>query len=119
MSLSKLIATLTMMATTSHGFAIQPGKPIPSTVLQASSLSNVPTMYDTPSDCYIIYPEEDADPDEVPRFVCTNTPGEYAWFNGVDEDAMIPTGSTDLDAFECQETESFRGVPEWECKMSP
>lgn len=78
--------------------------------------------YDTPSECYIIYPEEAAsdDGDELPYMVCTNSPEEYAWFHGVDEDLMEPkNASTPLSAMECEETESSRGVPEWECQLRP
>ena len=115
--LSKLIAALAFTAT-AHGFAFRPEN----SALQAASLSELPSvaesMYDTPSECYIIYPEDDAE-DQDPKFVCTNSPEEYAWFNGINTSDMIPAeqGTSSLNAMECQETESFRGIPEWECSL--
>ena len=115
--LFKLIAALACTAT-AQGFAVRPEKPV--SCLQAASLPNLPTvgesMYDTPSECYIIYPEDDAEGQD-PKFVCTNSPEEYAWFNGINANDMIPAeqGTSSLNAMECQETESFRGIPEWEC----
>lgn len=41
--------------------------------------------------------------------------GQYAWFNGVDPNAMRPTHGEELDAESCVEGESYKGKPEWEC----
>lgn len=121
-SLPALIAALSLAAS-AQGFSANPQKR-PS-VLKASALwgdqtattTTAEAMYDTPSDCYIIYPEDEAE-DQEPKFVCTNSPEEYAWFNGLDAQDMIPTkAGTSLNAAECLETESFRGVPEWECSL--
>lgn len=77
-------------------------------------------LYDTPSECYLIYPsEDDTNLEEVPYMVCTNAPEDYAWFHGLEADWLIPADgtSTPLNALECQQTESSRGIPEWECQQ--
>lgn len=51
-----------------------------------------------------------------PRVVCTSEPEEYAWFNGIDPNHLIPTDGTETGSMECVEGASPRGIPEWECE---
>ena len=117
-SLSKLqvLAAFSVVAT-ANGFVVQPKSPL--SALRASTMTDLPeAMYDTPSECYIIYPDEEAQ-DQEPKFVCTNAPEEYAWFNGINTKDMIPAKerTSSFNAMECQETESYRGIPEWEFSL--
>jgi hypothetical protein len=68
-----------------------------------------------PIECFVIHDKEEK---ENPQVICTSEPDEYAWFNGIDRDAMRP--ATDKDSqltTECVEGASPRGIPEWECKQ--
>jgi len=53
-----------------------------------------------------------------PQIICTAEPDEYAWFNGLERDHMMPAQDTTVSGefLECIEGASPRGVPEWECK---
>jgi hypothetical protein len=75
------------------------------------------TMYDVPTQCYIVNQELVETEGEEPEIVCTSAPQDYAWFNGLDVEALVPVdGTTSTDALECAEGASPRGIPEWECK---
>ena len=51
---------------------------------------------------------------EIPKVVCTSNPDEYAWFNGIKPDRLIPTETVHAARLEsCEEGSSPRGVPEW------
>jgi hypothetical protein len=73
-------------------------------------------------ECYVVDEEEEEEVDgeitahEKPRVVCTTEPDEYAWFNGVEREKLIPTDGTETGATECVEGASPRGIPEWECE---
>ena len=77
-------------------------------------------MYDVPDHCYVIYPPHaHAAKEEPPTVVCTNDPEEFAWFNGLDVEDLIPTDAgTSEQALECHEGASPRGIPEWECTVA-
>ena len=77
-------------------------------------------MYDVPDHCYVIYPPHAHDAkEEPPTVVCTNDPEEFAWFNGLDVEDLIPTDAgTSEQALECHEGASPRGIPEWECTVA-
>ena len=52
-----------------------------------------------------------------PEVVCTTAPEEYAWFNGIDAEALVPTdGQVVEGTVECVEGHSPRGNPVWECE---
>mmetsp|Transcript_70116 Transcript_70116/g.106026 ORF Transcript_70116/g.106026 Transcript_70116/m.106026 type:complete len:148 (+) Transcript_70116:94-537(+) len=78
-----------------------------------------------PMECYLVE-EDDEEVDDFesenslayqkPRVVCTTAPDEYAWFNGIDPERLIPTDATETGALECVEGASPRGIPEWECE---
>ena len=56
---------------------------------------------------------EDLEP-EIPKVVCTSNPDEYAWFNGIKPDQLVPTEIVHAARLEsCEEGASPRGVPEW------
>lgn len=96
----------------------------------AMTLRNKPSRIteDDPIECYLIFQDaEDEDGDEIhnrrfplamekQKVVCTSAPDEYAWFNGIDEENMIPLENEILGALECVEGASPRGIPEWECR---
>lgn len=84
--------------------------------------------YAVPTECFLVIDDDDNeqnDTDTQPTVVCTNTPADYAWFHGLDEDALVPLDSHhDADhssavatasLLECTETEDHRGFPSWEC----
>jgi len=71
---------------------------------------------ETPIQCFLIQTDDDEEDPSPPRVVCTSQAKEYAWFNGIDEDQMVPTDGMYEDSLECVETESPRGVTEWECR---
>jgi hypothetical protein len=68
--------------------------------------------------CFIVNAFEVEEEGADPEIVCTPDPDDYAWFNGLDRDAMKDaTGESD-NFLECVEGASPRGVPEWECKKA-
>ena len=70
-------------------------------------------------ECFFVYTDEVVNEGATPEVACTTQPDEYAWFNGVDREKLIPTEGEVLDgAVECVEGASPRGVPEWECRTS-
>lgn len=72
---------------------------------------------DDPSiECFVIHENTPEENEKV--IICTSEPDEYAWFNGIDRDAMKPATDRDYNASlsECVEGASPRGIPEWECK---
>jgi hypothetical protein len=71
---------------------------------------------DAPVECFLVNTEEVGTDGTKPDVVCTSEPDEYAWFNGLDRNALQPTDGTDSDTTECVEGASVRGTPEWECK---
>ena len=71
--------------------------------------------YNMPTQCFIVNQELVDTEGEEPEIVCTNAPDDYAWFNGLDADAFVPTDGTSEESWECVEGESPRGIPEWEC----
>jgi hypothetical protein len=70
-----------------------------------------------PVECYVVNDELIEEEGEKPVVVCTSEPDEYAWFNGLDRDAMRPTDGVEEGSVECVEGASPRGIPEWECKQ--
>lgn len=90
-------------------------------VISKMSLFNT----EDPIECYLILEEDEEEHgfprEKVPKgekdlVVCTSSPEEYAWFNGIEEKNMIPIENEDSMALECVEGASPRGIPEWECK---
>lgn len=67
-------------------------------------------------ECFIVNDEMVQTEGEKPEVVCTSEPEDFAWFNGIDPDALKPTDGTEEGATECVEGASPRGTPEWECK---
>ena len=41
---------------------------------------------------------------------------QYAWFNGIEPKMMVETDGVAAEAMICEEGESYKGKPEWECK---
>jgi hypothetical protein len=68
-----------------------------------------------PTECFIVNQEAVLMEGELPEVVCTNAPEDYAWFNGIDKEALVPTDATSEENLECVEKASPRGLPEWEC----
>jgi hypothetical protein len=110
------------------GFAVRPGvhRGIMTTFcsLQSSTTSSMEEqqhikMYDLPTQCYIVNQELVETEGEQPEIVCTSAPEDYAWFNGLDVEALVPVDGTSTEALECAEGASPRGIPEWECKLKP
>lgn len=105
------------------GFAVRPGHGIMTTsCLQSSTTSSSMEdikMYDMPTQCYIVNQELVETEGEQPEIVCTSSPKDYEWFNGLDVDALVPVDGTSTEALECAEGASPRGIPEWECKLKP
>ena len=66
--------------------------------------------------CFIVNEFEVEEEGVDPEIVCTQDPDDYAWFNGLDRDAMKPTNGESESFLECVEGASPKGVPEWECK---
>jgi hypothetical protein len=79
------------------------------------------SMYDVPTQCYIVNQDLVETEGQEPEIVCTSAPEDYAWFNGLDVDALVPVDGTSAssEALECAEGASPRGIPEWECKLKP
>ena len=73
---------------------------------------------DKPIQCFLIQTDDDKDVVLTPQIVCTPNPEEYAWFNGLDKDQLVPTDGIHDEALQCVEYESPRGVPEWECESA-
>ena len=69
-------------------------------------------------ECFIVNFFEVQEEDAVPHVVCTAHPEEYAWYNGIDRDAMKETDGILEGALECVEGASPRGHPEWECRTT-
>jgi hypothetical protein len=90
-------------------------------VVSSSSSSTTTTTLNSkpddsiPTECFIVNQEAVLLEGELPEVVCTNAPEEYAWFNGIDKKALIPTDTTSEENLECVEKASPRGLPEWEC----
>ena len=70
-------------------------------------------------ECYLVNDEDVVKNGATPAVVCTSSPDEFAWFNGLDLEALLPTDGTSENAFECVEGASPRGIPEWECRDGP
>jgi hypothetical protein len=68
--------------------------------------------------CYVVNEFEVVEEGVEPDIVCTPEPDDYAWFNGLDRNAMKVTDGESEDSLECVEGASPRGVPEWECKKA-
>mmetsp|Transcript_1676 Transcript_1676/g.3584 ORF Transcript_1676/g.3584 Transcript_1676/m.3584 type:complete len:121 (+) Transcript_1676:132-494(+) len=83
-----------------------------SPVLHSSAESAVDTDDVT---CYVTNDEEVVTEGEKPHVVCTSEPDDFAWFNGVDPNAMRETDGETEGAENCVEGESYKGKPEWEC----
>jgi hypothetical protein len=92
------------------------------TTTTASSLEYSVHDEDKPIQCFLL--QVDADHDDAspspspspPEVICTSNPDEYAWFNGIQREDMIPATDGIYDeAVQCVQGESPRGVPEWEC----
>ena len=96
--------------------------------------------------CYVVNEDEIIADGEEPHVVCTGEPEEvgcgsfyfitlllvhlidsiqhivffdvqqYAWFNGIESKMMIETDGVAEEAMICEEGESYKGKPEWECK---
>jgi hypothetical protein len=72
-----------------------------------------------PIECFVVNDLEiQMGEEEVPLVVCTSEPDEYAWFNGIEREAMRPATEKDAElTTECVEGASPRGIEEWECKQ--
>jgi hypothetical protein len=70
-------------------------------------------------ECFLVNDEDVVENGATPGVVCTSAPDEFAWFNGLDPEALVPTDGTNEDALECVEGASPRGIPEWECRDGP
>ena len=68
--------------------------------------------------CFIVNAFEVEEEGAEPEVVCTPEPEDYAWFNGLERDAMKPMEESNEKFLECVEGASPRGVPEWECKKA-
>ena len=69
-------------------------------------------------ECFIVNFFEVEEEGAAPHVVCTSQPEEYAWFNGIDRQAMKETDGILEGALECVEGASPRGYPEWECSST-
>ena len=69
-------------------------------------------------ECFIVNFFEVEEEGATPHVVCTSQPEEYAWFNGIDREAMKETDGILQGALECVEGASPRGFPEWECRTT-
>jgi hypothetical protein len=70
-------------------------------------------------ECFLVNDEDVVENGATPGVVCTSAPDEYAWFNGLDPEALLPTDDINEHALECVEGASPRGIPEWECREDP
>jgi hypothetical protein len=70
-------------------------------------------------ECFLVNDEDVVKNGATPGVVCTSEPDEFAWFNGLDSLALLPTDGMSEDALECVEGASPRGIPEWECRDGP
>lgn len=61
--------------------------------------------------CFIV------DGNPAGQVVCTEAPGEYAWYEGIDASSMekVDTGLLVEGHMECKEGASYRGTPVWDC----
>lgn len=66
--------------------------------------------------CFIVNAFQVEEEGAIPEVICTPDPDDYAWFNGLDRETMLPADGHHDDFLECVEGASPRGVPEWECK---
>jgi hypothetical protein len=71
------------------------------------------------TECFLVNDEDVVKNGATPGVICTPEPEDYAWFNGLDPEALLPTDGMSEDAFECVEGASPRGIPEWECRDGP
>lgn len=114
------------------------------TISRSTPEANAVDDYDVT--CYVVNEEEIIADGEEPHVVCTGEPEEvgcgsyyvlhnsitlpfnrfntsfffyvqqYAWFNGIESKMMIETDGVAEEAMICEEGESYKGMPEWECK---
>mmetsp|Transcript_24129 Transcript_24129/g.42823 ORF Transcript_24129/g.42823 Transcript_24129/m.42823 type:complete len:133 (-) Transcript_24129:2817-3215(-) len=77
---------------------------------------------DRPIQCFLIQQKSKDENDEgnynSVQVICTSNPDEYAWFNGIEPEQMVPTDGIYDEAVQCVEGASPRGVPEWECESA-
>ncbi|CAB9504844.1 expressed unknown protein [Seminavis robusta] len=97
---------------TVHGFSASLPK------RRVSSNSNSRLFYsvkdeDKPIECFLVFTEDDDSVAAPPQVVCTSQPDEYAWFNGIKRDNLVPTDGVHEHAVQCVEGESPRGSPWW------
>jgi hypothetical protein len=104
------IHTARLLTTTPMPFAINPA------LRTHVALAAEPEGEASAIECFIVNNELVQTEGDAPEVVCTSEPDEYAWFNGIDPEALKPTEGTEEGGTECVEGASPRGIPEWECK---
>jgi len=68
--------------------------------------------------CFIVNYDQVENEGATPEVYCTPNVEEFAWFNGLDKNNLVNTQDfPSLILFECVDSASPRGVPEWECKV--
>ena len=105
-----------LLSTAANSFVTKPRQrttfKAPSRVISRSAANSD----EEPVECFVVNNEMVETEGEKPQVVCTSEPEEFAWFNGIERNAMRPTDGTEEEAEECVEGASPKGTPEWECK---
>jgi len=91
---------------------------LPTRKIKTSLASSIEEEEKKAIQCFIVNAFEVDEEGAEPQIICTAEPDEYAWFNGLERDHMMPAQDTTVSGefLECIEGASPRGVPEWECK---
>jgi hypothetical protein len=116
-SLLLFSSSLLLLGVTTHAYVTPPTRSL--FAIRNHQTVTVPQMViiDDSKDveCYLVMDDEVKEEGSTPGVVCTPEPEDFAWFNGLDPEDLVPTDGIVDGAVECVEGASPRGVPEWEC----
>lgn len=119
MAIRDLLLLGLLQAVLTASFTVPLGKPRMMNLHDAFATRLASTIDDEQAiQCFIVNAFEVEEEGATPEIVCTPEPEEYAWFNGLDRNAMKVTNGETEDSLECVEGASPRGVPEWECRKA-